>query len=295
MPELPPVIMTVKPFIFEEPGHVATPHSLAEKQKTKIFSADFKMKKKRALVSCACTRCSQLKKKCDGTVPCSRCVEAQKEKDCALAVQQKRGPKAKLAVVQDEGEKSEVCLPGSSHVNTTFLLSMLLATDLIRNPQFRPSDLARCFNVELGADHVTVDLSRLDFSAFLPSVLSSPVVSQNGADLFGQVVGRQIAEVFADKYPLDETLRVFGAMFSPAAAAARRAHIKSFSFAHSKSYYGALLSTTITCRSKSHILFDETGVPKLLFVSLSDFFEPPIFADVDYFPDVDNMFDLEFL
>ncbi len=258
------------------------------------------MKKRASVVSCACVPCKKAQKKCDGNAPCARCVTKKQEADCVLAPQQKRGRKVRAASeeVVDVVEAEAVCSWANANANTTkYLLSVLLAShtqNLLANPQFRPADLARCFNVELGADHMTVDVSNMDFSSLLPSLLSSPVVSQTlsrtGADLFGSIVGKRVAEIFAEKHSVEENLRVFGAMFTPAKAAARRAHVKSFAFQHSKSFFGSQ-SMTIVCRSKSHVLFDECGVAKLLFVSVYDFFESPIMADFDFHLDVD-LFDL---
>ena len=254
---------------------------------------NFSAMKKRA-VSCACTPCRELQKKCDGFIPCGRCVSAKREEKCVLAPQQKRGRKGKAGEhaggQQDDALLSTETLFAGNNVGTTnFLLSLILSncSSLVRNPQFRPADLLKCFEVDLGSDFVTIDLNGVDFNSFLPSVYNCSVVAQSfsgyGSTLFGVVTGLRILDFFAEKHSEEESTRVFGAMLKSSRG---RAHVKRCAFPHTKTFAGSA-SGSVICKSTSHVLFDESGAPRLMFASVYDFFAGDLFPEIDFQLDTD--------
>lgn len=200
--------------------------SCTKNQNDAEISGEFSAKRSRVRVAVACIPCKEGKRRCDGGVPCGRCVKMGRGEVCLRLEPKKRGRRPKTDYEEHMSEeqaivvKQEQSVVASSsdittisvHASQALLLSALLSHGLAAVVE-RPLDVAASFGLDLGRDFVGISIPSLSSlqsngwrnnaeearRVLTPIFLQSRVVSARfetpALHTPGPIVGKRICEL----------------------------------------------------------------------------------------------------
>jgi len=230
-----------------------------------------------------CLSCRVSKRKCDGNIPCGRCIEKGKEDTCMQVMPKKRGRKRKVDSNGRGGTENSVValIPGYEMQDLklgqqqNIILSLMLgyADRALRE---RPGDIASCFGLKFSSSFIAVQYAN-GYSDPIEAFLQSYCVGAYRAEFpkFPQVcrdpkvfVGKKIEEMTVKDEHKDPTsqLMLRKVIESPSPEPCRP-WIRRYR--SNRTIYTENL-TPLAVTLETTMFMNETGMPQWIFIGVVD-------------------------
>lgn len=212
----------------------------------------------------SCARCAKGKRRCNGEIPCDRCIRLELADSCCRVEKKKRGRRP-LVVAE---------APNSLDLALSLLLSHGTSAFAAR-----PRDFASSFGCDLGGDFVGVEMAPFRqqrptfltgedvYDAFFPWFAQSRVAccQLTHPAFFGfDLSGKRLGDVVTDYRSTGEVQDI--GMFTVLQVPEGKSCVKQFDCPYPRRVqFGPL---DLLCHVRNMFFFDETGMVKLMFVSI---------------------------
>ena len=182
----------------------------------------------RGKVAAACTLCAKLKVKCDGHIPCARCVRSQRAHRCVLRQAKQPRKKRRLSTQPRKPRRKQQSEQQIDEVPTATAAG---------NARAAPSSAKRASRVTAGAPAGAALASKQPTRRTEPAATKAALDSKSSAELYKALI------LPAPRAPIGPGLRGFLGDFESAAYSRSLANCSSLSVFESEEMYRSVLSS----------------------------------------------------